>query len=214
MTTDFWDEIKANLKNKNSGNKLLQTWFEPTSLISFEEKAECLSIKLGVPTELHKYWISENLFDRICDEISSVYRRPFEIELAVTGDPIPVAPESPSALNQELSRKDFANPRGESTPREQAEIFRRDILNEAFTFNTFVVGRSNEFAHAASFAIAQTPGTDGYNPLFICGPTGMGKTHLLNAVGNHIKIHHPYLRVCYVSAERFLNECISSIRRA
>jgi chromosomal replication initiator protein len=89
----------------------------------------------------------------------------------------------------------------------------RDMLNSDYTFSTFVVGRNNEFAHAASFSIAENPGKENYNPLFICGPTGMGKTHLLNAVGNHIRSYFPHLRILYVSAERFLNECISSIRR-
>ena len=87
------------------------------------------------------------------------------------------------------------------------------MLNTDYTFSTFVVGRNNEFAHAASFSIAENPGKENYNPLFICGPTGMGKTHLLNAVGNHIRVNFPHLRILYVSAERFLNECISSIRR-
>ena len=89
----------------------------------------------------------------------------------------------------------------------------RDMLNTDYTFSTFVVGRNNEFAHAASHSIAENPGKESYNPLFICGPTGMGKTHLLNAVGNHIRVNFPHLRILYISAERFLNECISSIRR-
>jgi len=90
---------------------------------------------------------------------------------------------------------------------------RRDFLNPEYVFSSFVVGRNNEFAHAASFRVAEQPGADGYNPLFICGPTGMGKTHLLQAVGNHIRMANPHLRICYISAERFLNDCISSIRR-
>ena len=89
----------------------------------------------------------------------------------------------------------------------------RDLLNADYTFSTFVVGRNNEFAHAASFSIAENPGKNNPNPLFICGPTGMGKTHLLNAVGNHIRTRFPTFKIMYVSAERFLNEWISSIRR-
>jgi chromosomal replication initiator protein len=89
----------------------------------------------------------------------------------------------------------------------------KDKLNAELLFSTFVVGRNNEFAHAACYNIAENPGAENYNPLFICGPTGMGKTHLLNAVGNHMLLKNPQLRVCYVSAERFLNECITHIRR-
>lgn len=209
--SDFWNVVKSNLKSKNSENKLLQTWFEPTELIGFEDHMHGRKFHLGVPTELHKYWISENLFDRLCSEISSVYTQPFQVELVVTGQQARVEPESPAAL------EDAMNMRSATTievPKPvAADAGRRDILSPEYTFNTFVVGRYNEFAHAACFRIAENPGTEGYNPLFICGPTGMGKTHLLNAVGNHIRAKNPHLRICYLSAERFLNECISSIRR-
>jgi chromosomal replication initiator protein len=208
--SEFWDVVKSNLKSKNSENKLLQTWFEPTQLIGFEDQAGGRRFHLGVPTELHKYWISENLFDRLCSEISSVYTQPFQVELVVTGQNGRVEPESPSALEEAMNLRSS----GSDAPKPVvADAGRRDILSPDYTFSTFVVGRYNEFAHAACFRIAENPGTEGYNPLFICGPTGMGKTHLLNAVGNHIRAKNPHLRIAYLSAERFLNECISSIRR-
>lgn len=210
---DFWKVVKTNLKSKNSENKLLQTWFEPTELISFEDSNHGRRFQLGVPTELHKYWISENLFDRLCSEISSVYALPFQVELIVTGQQARPEPESPAALEEAMNLRTSEPARTQPMHGQTSEPARRDILSPDYTFNTFVVGRYNEFAHAACFNIAQNPGTEGYNPLFICGPTGMGKTHLLNAVGNHIRQKHPHLRICYLSAERFLNECISSIRR-
>jgi len=207
--SDFWNAVKSNLKAKNSENKLLQTWFEPTELLGYEDSPTGRRFHLGVPTELHKYWISENLFDRLCSEISSLYTQPFQVELVVTGQQSRVEPESPSALEEALNqRATFDAPK--TIPGDSG---RRDFLSPEYTFSTFVVGRYNEFAHAACFRIAENPGTEGYNPLFICGPTGMGKTHLLNAVGNHIRQKYPHMRICYVSAERFLNECISSIRR-
>lgn len=207
--SDFWNVVKTNLKSKNSENKLLQTWFEPTELIGFEDSSHGRRFHLGVPTELHKYWISENLFDRLCAEISSVYTQPFQVDFVVTGQQGRVEPESPSALEEAMNQRSLP----EAPKPVAADAGRRDFLSPEYTFHTFVVGRYNEFAHAACFRIAENPGTEGYNPLFICGPTGMGKTHLLNAVGNHIRSKHPHLRICYLSAERFLNECISSIRR-
>jgi len=210
--SDFWNVVKSNLKSKNSENKLLQTWFEPTELIGFEDSAQGRKFHLGVPTELHKYWISENLFDRLCSEISSVYTQPFHVDFIVTGQQGRIEPESPSALEEAMNQRSIMETQKAVTPSTDA-AGRRDILSPDYTFNTFVVGRYNEFAHAACFRIAENPGTEGYNPLFICGPTGMGKTHLLNAVGNHIRSKNPHLRICYLSAERFLNECISSIRR-
>jgi chromosomal replication initiator protein len=209
---DFWKIVKSNLKAKNSENKLLQTWFEPTELVSVEDSSIGRRFHLGVPTELHKYWISENLYDRICTEISSVYNKAFHVELVVTGQEIQVEPENPGAIQQalDLSQKVPDALKPQSFEDKNA---RRDFLNSEYIFSTFVVGRNNEFAHAASFRVAEQPGAEGYNPLFICGPTGMGKTHLLNAVGNHIRLSAPHLRICYVSAERFLNDCISGIRR-
>ena len=211
--SEFWKIVKHNLKSKNSENKLLQTWFEPTELVGVDDSSAGRRFHLGVPTELHKYWISENLFDRICSEISSVYLAPFQVDLVVTGQQIKVEPENPGALQQamNLNQKPSESQKApHPAPDQQA---RRDLLNADYTFSTFVVGRNNEFAHAASFNIAEHPGTDGYNPLFICGPTGMGKTHLLMAVGNHIRQNQPHLRISYLWAERFLNECVSSIRR-
>jgi chromosomal replication initiator protein len=209
LNTEFWNVVKTNLKAKNSENKLLQTWFEPTELIRAEDSGSARRFHLGVPTELHKYWISENLFDRICCEISSLYPNQFEVELVVTGQQT-VEPENPGAVQQAL---DLSQKMATEPVRPIDGPLRRDILNHEYTFSTFVVGRNNEFAHAASFRVSEQPGADGYNPLFICGPTGMGKTHLLNAVGNHIRAQNPNSRICYISAERFLNECISSIRR-
>ena len=84
------------------------------------------------------------------------------------------------------------------------------ILDDRFGFDTFVVGSSNQFAHAASLAVANQPGT-AYNPLFVYGGVGLGKTHLLHAVGNQIKKNWP-LHVVYLSAETFINELINSIR--
>src|SRR6185312_15502377 len=155
---------------------------------------------LGVPTELHKFWISQNLLERICSEISALYQNPFQIELVVTGQGSVTLADN-HKLPQELPGLEVETGVVASSFGSQ-----RDMLNTDYTFSTFVVGRNNEFAHAASFSIAENPGKENYNPLFICGPTGMGKTHLLNAVGNHIRTGFPHLRILYVSAERFLNE--------
>jgi len=208
---DFWLQIKNGLKSKNLNNKPLQMWFEPTNLVGVEDRSSGRCFILGVPTELHKFWISQNLLERICSEISALYQNPFQIELIVTG-----------SSNAPVLTEDMQLPLETSVSTSDANLSvitssfgtQRDGLNTDYTFSTFVVGRNNEFAHAASFSIAENPGKENYNPLFICGPTGMGKTHLLNAVGNHIRTSFPHLRVLYVSAERFLNECISSIRRS
>src|SRR3954469_18424158 len=109
-THEFWTSIKASLKAKNSENKLLQTWFEPTELVGTDDNnTSGRRFHLGVPTELHKYWISENLLDRICSEIGTVYTGPFEIDLVVTGQNLQVETEKPDALQQALDLKDKAD---------------------------------------------------------------------------------------------------------
>jgi len=219
-TQKLWNQIKTSLITKNRDNKPFQAWFEETNLLDIKKRADGIScFRLGVRSELHRQWISEFCFDRICSEISAAYKAPYEIEMVVTGMPksLPV-----NELEEPSSQKNRTGLQLKPTLNRSAVVqeslslnsgISPDNLNSEFTFSTFVVGRNNEFAHAASFSIAENPGQENYNPLFICGPTGMGKTHLLNSVGNHIPIKFPHLRVCYVSAERFLNECISSIRR-
>ncbi len=210
-TQNLWDQIKNSLKLKNSNNALVQMWFEPTNIISIDEDAGGSRFKLSVPSELHKYWITQNLLDSIFLEISAIYGKPFQIEFVVED----VSPKSPNAstessiLNLEQDNISLTSSYSPQVPAQK----NKDSLNYDYTFSTFVVGRNNEFAHAASFSISENPGGNNYNPLFICGPTGMGKTHLLNAVGNQIKEKCPHFRVNYLSAERFLNECISGIRR-
>ena len=211
---DFWRQAKNNIASKNAENKLLQTWFEPTDLLAVESlSGESQRIKLGVPTELHKYWISEHLFERICSEISCLIKNPFEVELVVTNNP-PKRDENQSKypMNQPLKQPVITENTVQKTKKNRCQKS-SDFLNPEYTFSSFIVGRNNEFAHASSYRIAQKPGAEAYNPLFICGPTGMGKTHLLHAVGNHIQENLPHIRTHYVSAERFLNECVSGIRR-
>ena len=210
---ELWLQVKSTLKSQNSGNSPLQTWLEPTQLISAdEESGKSTRFVLGVPTELHKYWISQHLTSRISSEISSLYENPFEIDLRVTGQHDKVEMEKTAPVedpSEELKREVSTSAKAPGS----TSTSRKNALNQNYTFSTFVVGTNNEFAHAASYNIAKNPGADGYNPLFIYGPTGIGKTHLLNAVGNEIHSSFPKLRICYISAEQFLIECVSCIRR-
>ncbi|MCB0420699.1 MAG: chromosomal replication initiator protein DnaA [Bdellovibrionales bacterium] len=215
----IWSQIKSTLKAKNSSNKPLQMWFEPTKLVDVVNSEHGTCFEIGVPTELHKYWISQNLLDLIASEISAIYSSPFHIKLVVTenGSKLEEVEEEPAQCSFSTAPStdplDQHMPRVNIEPKRHVSTAQREMVNPDYTFSTFVVGRNNEFAHAASYNIAENPGSQNYNPLFICGPTGMGKTHLLNAVGNQILSSSPELRICYCSAEKFLNECISSIRR-
>src|SRR5205814_122823 len=86
-----------------------------------------------------------------------------------------------------------------------------NTLNPKYTFDTFVVGSSNQFAHAAALAVAENP-SKAYNPLFLYGGVGLGKTHLMHAIGHAVRIKNPYMKLTYISSEKFMNEMINSIR--
>jgi chromosomal replication initiator protein len=150
--------------------------------------------------------------ETISSEISAIYQGPFHIDLVI----VKQDPSEISNINNTYAVAQAASVEDTAMKPSNAPIstnHNKESLNPEYTFSTFVVGRNNEFAHAVSHSIANNPGAENYNPLFICGPTGMGKTHLLNAVGNHVREKFPHLVICYCSAERFLNECITSIRR-
>jgi len=153
---------------------------------------------LGVPTELHKYWISEHFMKEIKESIQELFQAPFSVQIDVKP-----GSEETSALNPASSSFQNAAPTAPNLtktqpslsipvprkPQQDPNVFSRgsgtgDHLNKDYTFSNFVVGRNNEFAHAACHNIAENPMGSDYNPLFICGPTGMGKTHLINAVAN------------------------------
>ena len=222
LNESFWNQIKNQIKARNTENKSLETWLNPVSFVEITGNSDLPRLVLGVPNDLSQYFVVENLLEKIYCEISEVFRQPFEVDVIVkraTTDvstaSMPVYSENqfePSRVTQNLSQMN-TQANSLSTQVRPQEVFNRDALNQDYTFNTFVVGRNTEFAHAASFNVARNPGMDGYNPLFICGPVGMGKTHLLHAVGNHIKGNIPHLRIQYISAERFLNEFLSSLRR-
>ena len=226
----IWTQVKKNLKNKNVNNHFLQTWLEPAQVLEVKEDPEMSSFQISVPSELHKHWISQNLVELISSEISILYKNPFKINLVVSSktkkDTFSNEASSSLKLHQAsfqpssekskaISSSSSSNVSLKNKTRQPAPQ-KRDVLNPHCTFSNFVVGRNNEFAHAAAFHIAENPKpepNENYNPLFIFGPTGMGKTHLLHAMGNHIRQKFPHLKIKYTSAEKFLNEFISGIRR-
>lgn len=215
LDAGLWNLIKSNISGRNKENKLIETWLEPISYVETTQSGEVPRMILGVPTPLHQYFVIENLLEKIYLEVSEVYKAPYEIDVIVTGArPQESAASSSSAPMPGGSGAEasFEAPPIPTRPSAAAHGKYSEFLNPEYSFSTFVVGRNTEFAHAASYNVARNPG-QGYNPLLICGPVGMGKTHLLHAVGHQILQGFPQLRINYFSAERFLNECVSAIRR-
>lgn len=189
------------------------TWLTPTVLVSVEDNNTGKKFNLGVPSSLHKYWLSENLIDHLCQEISTSYKGPFQIEILETGKNV-ASPNDPDySLDAHFEQEDLNTQLSLSFNEPEKPQQKRDFLNPDYTFSTFVVGNNNEFAHATAYRIADALGpVPLINPLYIFGPTGMGKTHLLHAIGNHVRQKFPQIKICYVSAEKMMNEFLSYMR--
>lgn len=174
---------------------------------------------LAVPFPQTKVFVETTLSDPICRALGEQLNT--DIRLAVTVDeslqptdddttdiaPRPAEPETPSDVEEDLFTSAAARNRQPVT----TEPIQDARLNPKYTFDTFVIGAGNRFACAAAQAVAETPARS-YNPLFVYGDSGLGKTHLLHAIGNYVRNYYPHMRVRYVNSEEFTNDFINSIR--
>lgn len=210
LNSAFWNQIKESMKFRNSNNKLLNTWLDPIEFIEAGNQGDNSTIKLGVPNALHQYFVIENLQEKILGEMKEVVKKPLTLEFIITGyKSSGTNADNPPSLEEALEK----NPTSQLySPKPPYKTYNHEALNSEHTFSTFVVGKNSEFAHAACYNVAKNPGAEDYNPLYIYGPVGMGKTHLLQAAGNFIRDQLPHLKITYISAERFMNECISALR--
>ena len=192
-----WDKATKIIQEKVSKQNF-DTWIKPIKIVALEDKC----VHLAVPNKFFKDWLMDNYLSMIKNTLHTVVGISVDINFLLNKDKEkkPEAPILPFEQNQ--SHTD-----AQHTSRAKNISF----LNSHYTFDRFVVGPSNQFAHAASIAVAKQPAKN-YNPLFIYGGSGLGKTHLLNAIGLMTTASHPELNVMYVSAEAFMNEMINSIR--
>jgi chromosomal replication initiator protein len=189
---DIIQKVIASLQTKISGLNY-NNWIKPATFL-LEENARLL---IEVPNKFIRDWITENYLNLIKYELFKITGIEHEISFRITGE---------VALEEVLSDVSV-----EAGPAQVAVKKSTEGLNTKYSFVSFVVGSSNQFAHAASRAVANLPAL-AYNPLFIYGGVGLGKTHLLNAVGLEILRTQSQLKVLYVHAEHFTNELINSIR--
>jgi chromosomal replication initiator protein len=173
--------------------QVFDTWFLPIRLQGLEES----SARLEVPNKFFGDWLGQHYCELLAEALGNVSGTE-EVEITfIPGGKVPDT--APLSLPAAAGRTTTAG-RQRRTPQ----------LNPKYSFKSFVVGASNQFAHAASMAVAEAPAR-AYNPLFIYGGVGLGKTHLLNAIGNHVSERYD-LRIAYVTTEQFTNEVINSIR--
>lgn len=185
-------EIEAGMSKAN-----FSTWFKNTSIV----KEDTGIIYIGVPNEFVRDWLINKYHKLITKTIADVYENMRAVEYMITK--IENNREEPSVTNEIYVNKEL--------PLKDLYINPDDNLNPRYHFNSFIVGSFNELAYAASQAIIDNPGTK-YNPFFIYGPTGLGKTHLIQAVGNSIKEKYPNKKVHYMTLERFATDFINSLQ--
>lgn len=204
----YWPDILGVVRRKVP-QQTYDTWFLP--LHPLDPVAG--ETRVGCPNHFFLDWFSEHHLRTLNEAGSSFFGRPVSFQLVVPsaeGAPVDAyddifVPEAPEIIPVEVA-----------PARRAAELegdFARSVnLNPDYTFANFVVGSGTDLAYAAASAVASTPG-DHFNPLFVHGGVGLGKTHLMHAIGNHIRSSRPAARICYVTAEQFMSELILAIQQ-
>ena len=188
MVDDLWSKVVDSLKER-VGQQNFDIWIKPIQFLSMEGE----KVELEVPNRFFKDWINEHYSSFIKDTLSFLTQKSCNLQFRIKNEKM--------------------NPPPQSRDRQVLHPL-QPVFNPKYTFDHFVVGASNQFAHAACLAVANSPAKN-YNPLFIYGGVGLGKTHLLNAIGNHIfqqRILPDMKKSCYTTSEEFTNEVINSIR--
>jgi len=194
-TKQLWNnclaEIEAGISKAN-----FSTWFKNTSII----KEETGIIYIGVPNEFVRDWLMNKYHKLITKTIADAYENMRAVEYTITK--IENAKQETATTNEAA---------GKELPLKDLYINPEDNLNPRYHFNSFIVGGFNELAYAAAQAIIENPGTR-YNPFFVYGGTGLGKTHLIQAVGNSIKDKYPNKKVHYLTLEKFATDFVNSLQ--
>ncbi len=192
-----WPEILDTVRLR-VGQQTFQTWYKPLTPLS----AKIGDLRIACPNHFFRDWFSEHQLHHLNDAGTAYFGREILFQLIVNEDavvPLPIPePPIPEPRAPVASAIDTA-PRMSSN------------LNPDYTFSTFVVGNGTDLAFAAASAIADNPGHH-FNPLFVHGGVGLGKTHLMQAIGNRIAAQHPHYRICYTTAENFMNDLVKSIQ--
>jgi len=193
VTGDLWDQVLTRIETKVNRHSFY-TWFKPTTFVA--DRGGELVVR--VPNPVFRDWLGKHYAGLIAEALEELSESRV-VQFVTDAAPEPQAPNlTPDELAQAT----------DSVP---APITGSSGLNARYTFDTFIVGSSNQFAHAAARAVAEAPSRS-YNPLFIYGGVGLGKTHLMHAIGRYVLEHFAGAKLTYISAERFMNEMINAMR--
>ena len=208
-----WDEFQLRLRDRVNPNAW-QTWLEP-----LEPELNDGVLRLAAPTDFHRRWVRDRFFPDIEESCVAVYGDSVTVILdalentnLADAEPIDAVPADLGAATSVPNVAPTTVPAPAPAPQTPPVQDFESRLIAKYTFENFVVGQSNRFAHAAAMAVAEQPGSH-YNPLFIYGQAGLGKTHLLHGIGHHRRELASSAVVRYVSSEQFFNEFINGIRR-
>jgi chromosomal replication initiator protein len=201
---NFWEQVLERLQLQLS-RPTFETWIKSATAESLDDKR----LMICTPNTFARSWIQKYYIKAIADVVEELLGHPVEIHISVRpGSDAETLPDSMDVLWP--LPVEPASPAPDQPP--TTARLRHTELNHKYVFSRFVVGATNRMAHAASLAVAESPGRE-FNPLFLCGGVGLGKTHLMQAVGHYRLEIDPNARIFYVSTEQFTNDLISAIRK-
>jgi len=200
----IWSQVQEELRFQLA-KRTYDMWLKNTSVVS----ADGSTFRIGVPSKLAKDWLEDRFSGLIQETLQAVTGSEVNIDFVI-------APSGHRPAHALFDGDDNGSDNGHDSGAEaaaEASVIAPSELNARFRFSSFVVGHNSQFAHAAAKAVAEAPG-DSYNPLFLYGGVGLGKTHLMHAIGHEVHDRFPRKRVVYLTSEQFTNEVISSIATA
>jgi len=210
LPPSLWETVKCDFKGLFPED-VFQMWFEPIACLETTEDA----MTLGVPNDFAAIWIHDNYLDLITQRLRLTAGRLVNVALKVHQSAGPAKPTTGGNGTGDAAPAALHHARVRATPRRAGRFEDKGpyagLLNPRNTFENFVVGANNQLAHAAALAVAQSP-AQAFNPLFIYGDTGLGKTHLMHAVGHSILRNNAEAKVAYLSTEKFTNEFIQALQ--
>lgn len=207
METTIWTDILNRVETKVNRHSFY-TWFKPTVFVAQSEQ----NVTVQVPNGLFRDWLTKHYSGVISEALCELQQEGLQILFVPASEhSLKTIPATNPSSKQSLKTIPSTNPLSPPVVEVKPTPARRGGLNPRYTFDSFVVGLSNQFAHAASLAVAEAPSRS-YNPLFLYGGVGLGKTHLMHAMGQYLLNQAPDLKLTYISSERFMNEMINAVR--